>query len=89
MVFIFIFLGFFLSNLISGILIKPINILIKSLGDFAKGNFSHRLEETNYLEINRLIRSYNEMAESLEKLYQSLEQQVKDRTKELEALIQN
>ena len=85
MVFIFIFLGFFLSNLISGILIKPINILIKSLGDFAKGNFSHRLEETNYLEINRLIRSYNEMAESLEKLYQSLEQQVKDRTKELEA----
>ncbi len=84
MVFIFIFLGFFLSNLISGILIKPINILIKSLGDFAKGNFSHRLEETNYLEINRLIRSYNEMAESLEKLYQSLEQQVKDRTKELE-----
>ena len=85
MVFIFIFLGFFLSNLIAGILIKPINILIKSLGDFAKGNFSHRLEETNYLEINRLIRSYNEMAESLEKLYQSLEQQVKDRTKELEA----
>ena len=85
MVFIFIFLGFFLSNLISGILIKPINILIKSLGDFAKGNFSHRLEETNYLEINRLIRSYNDMAESLEKLYQSLEQQVKDRTKELEA----
>lgn len=84
MVFIFIFLGFFLSNLISGILIKPINILIKSLGDFAKGNFSHRLEESNYLEINRLIRSYNEMAESLEKLYQSLEQQVKDRTKELE-----
>lgn len=85
MVFIFIFFGFFLSNLIAGILIKPINILIKSLGDFAKGNFSHRLEETNYLEINRLIRSYNEMAESLEKLYQSLEQQVKDRTKELEA----
>ena len=74
MVFIFIFLGFFLSNLIAGILIKPINILIKSLGDFAKGNFSHRLEESNYLEINRLIRSYNEMAESLEKLYQSLEQ---------------
>ena len=62
MVFIFIFLGFFLSNLIAGILIKPINILIKSLGDFAKGNFSHRIEETNYLEINRLIRSYNEMA---------------------------
>ena len=84
MVIIFIFLGFFSSNLISGILIRPINILIKSLSDFAKGNFSHRLEETNYLEINRLIRSYNEMAESLEKLYQSLEQQVKDRTKELE-----
>lgn len=84
MVFIFIFLGFFLSNLISGVLIKPINILIKSLGDFAQGNFSHRLEETNYFEINRLIHSYNEMAESLEKLYQSLEQQVKDRTKELE-----
>ena len=84
MVFIFIFLGFFLSNLISGILIKPINILIKSLGDFSKGNFSHRLDETNYIEINRLIKSYNEMAESLEKLYQSLEQQVQDRTKELE-----
>jgi signal transduction histidine kinase len=84
MVFIFIFLGFVLSNFISGILIKPINILIKSLDDFAKGNFSHRLEESNYLEINRLIRSYNDMAGSLEKLYQSLEQQVKDRTKELD-----
>ena len=45
MVFIFIFLGFFLSNLISGVLIKPINILIKSLGDFAKGNFSSSSSE--------------------------------------------
>lgn len=83
MVVIFIFIGFFLSNLIANILIKPINILIQSLKK-AKGDFSHRLETTNYLEINRLIESYNEMAASLEKLYQSMEQQVKERTSELE-----
>lgn len=83
MVVIFIFLGFFLANLIAGILIKPISILIQSLKQ-AKGDFSHRLETTSYLEINRLIESYNNMAESLEKLYQSMEQQVKDRTSELE-----
>lgn len=83
MVIIFIFLGFFLSNLVAKILIKPINMLVKSLVE-SKGNFSHRLEPTNYLEINRLIISYNNMAASLEELYQSMEQQVKDRTKELE-----
>lgn len=84
MVVIFIFVGFFLANLIANILIKPINILIQSLKK-AKGDFSHRLETTNYLEINRLIESYNAMAASLEKLYQSMEQQVKERTSELEA----
>lgn len=84
MVIIFIFLGFFLSNLVAKILIKPINMLVKSLVE-SKGNFSHRLEPTNYLEINRLIISYNNMAASLEELYQSMEQQVKDRTKELES----
>ena len=50
MVVIFIFIGFFLANLIANILIKPINILIQSLKK-AKGDFSHRLETTNYLEI--------------------------------------
>lgn len=84
MVIIFIFLGFFLSNLVAKVLIKPINMLVKSLVE-AKGDFSHRLEPTNYLEINRLIISYNNMAASLEKLYQSMEQQVKDRTQELES----
>lgn len=83
MVVIFIFIGFFLANLIANILIKPINTLILSLKK-AKGDFSHRLEATNYLEINRLIESYNEMAASLEKLYQSMEQLVKERTSELE-----
>lgn len=83
MVIIFIFLGFLLSNLVAKVLIKPINMLVRSLVE-AKGDFSHRLEPTNYLEINRLIISYNNMAASLEELYQSMEQQVRDRTHELE-----
>ena len=83
MVIIFIFLGFLMSNLVAKVLIKPINMLVRSLVE-AKGDFSHRLEPTNYLEINRLIISYNNMAASLEELYQSMEQQVKDRTHELE-----
>lgn len=83
MVIIFIFLGFFLSNLVAKVLIKPINMLVRSLVE-SKGDFSHRLEATNYLEINRLIISYNNMAASLEQLYQSMEQQVNDRTYELE-----
>lgn len=84
MVIIFIFLGFILSNFVAKVLIKPINMLVRSLVE-AKGDFSHRLEATSYLEINRLIVSYNNMAASLEELYQSMEQQVKDRTKELES----
>ncbi len=82
MVIILIFLGYFLSNLVANVLIKPIDMLVRSLAK-SKGDFSHRLESTNYLEINRLIDSYNSMAESLEKLYQSMEQLVQDRTHEL------
>lgn len=82
MVIISIFFGFFLSNFLAKVLIKPIDMLVRSLVD-SKGDFSLRLEETNYLEINRIITAYNDTADSLEKMYQSVEQQVQDRTQEL------
>ncbi len=39
---------------------------------------------TNYLELNRLIETYNQMASSLQVLYNELDKKVKERTAELE-----
>ena len=80
---IFICLGFLLSRLMVNMIIKPVNQLVESSTKMAQGDLSNRIEECVYIEINRLIFAYNIMAENLQQLYNSLENKVKDRTKEL------
>lgn len=80
---IFICLGFLLSRSMVNMIIKPINQLVESSTKMAQGDLTNRIEECVYIEINRLIFAYNIMAENLQQLYNSLENKVKDRTKEL------
>lgn len=80
---IFICLGFLLSRSMVNMVIRPINQLVDSSTKMAQGDLSNRIEECVYIEINRLIFAYNIMAENLQQLYNSLENKVKERTKEL------
>ncbi|MDD3150103.1 MAG: ATP-binding protein [Candidatus Gastranaerophilales bacterium] len=79
----FIFLGILSAFVMSRIVTHPINKLCKATKEFARGNMQYRIDYSNYYEINNLIDSYNQMAEKLDRMYSSLEQQVQDRTKEI------
>lgn len=84
----FILFGLFMSNFMSKIVIKPINMLVESSEKLAQGDLSHRIKESQYYEINKLIASYNIMASNLEQLYNSLENKVAKRTIELNKTIE-
>lgn len=80
---LFVLIGLISSYLMSKIVIKPINILIKSVSKLAKGDLTERLHDSQYEEINKLVESYNSMANALQKLYSSLESEVEERTEQL------
>ncbi len=71
----------FLSRKIS----KPLFIMEETVSKIAKGDLSGRLDYTAFDEINKLVQSYNMMANALQRLYSSLEVQVQDKTKELKS----
>lgn len=81
---IFICVGLLLSRIMVNMVIRPINQLVDSSTKMAQGDLSSRIEECVYIEINRLIYAYNVMATNLQQLYNSLENKVKERTKELD-----
>ena len=59
---------------------KPLSEMEEIVSKIASGDLSGRLEYTNYLEINKLVQSYNMMANALQRLYSTLEMQVQDST---------
>ena len=61
----------------------PINSLIQTQEDFAKGALFKREEILRYDEIGMLASSFNAMADTIYALINSLEKQVEDRTQEL------
>ena len=82
-------LGLFISTLIllgvvllsaSKRIIAPIEILSKTVHKFAQGNLQERASIERYDEIGELEYSFNQMAEELATLYDSLTQQVEERT---------
>jgi len=79
-----LFFSLIVSFILSHRIIQPINKLVEGAKEFAKGNFAYRMNESKYVEINKLVDSYNTMADNLQSLYESLEQKVQDRTVELE-----
>ena len=64
---------------------KPLIKMEKTVSQIAQGDLSGRLEYTTYEEINQLVQSYNNMADTLQRLYSTLEKQVQDRTHELKS----
>ena len=68
-------------------LIRAIKSIKSITGEFAKGDLSNRLERTNYAEINELTEDFNKMADSMQKLYSSLEKRVQERSEQLKDAI--
>jgi len=79
----FIIFGFLLAWILARSLIKPIKELAYGAEEFSKGNLNYRSSIASYDEIGKLASAFNMMAERLDNLYSSLEQQVKERTNEL------
>jgi GAF domain-containing protein/HAMP domain-containing protein len=65
-------------------LVGPLNLLTDSTQQFAQGNWDQRSSIKRKDEIGLLSQSFNQMADDLSRLYQSLETQVKERTSSLE-----
>lgn len=78
-----IILGVIFSLMIAKSISKPLLTMENTISKIGEGDLSGRLDYTYYYEINKLIQSYNSMADALQRLYSSLEAQVQDRTKEL------
>jgi diguanylate cyclase (GGDEF)-like protein/PAS domain S-box-containing protein/putative nucleotidyltransferase with HDIG domain len=64
--------------------LKPIDSLIETTAQFSQGDFTKRVHIMRNDEIGGISRSFNEMADTLQTLFNSLEVQVRKRTQELE-----
>ena len=82
---VMLILALIFSFMLARSISHPLISMEKTISQIAKGDLSGRLEYTNYDEINQLVNSYNSMADTLQKLYSSLEKQVQDRTQELKS----
>lgn len=80
-----IILTYFLSRRI----LSPVKALTKAARQFGKGDFSHRVEYEGKGEIGDLARSFNSMAENLEKTEQMRRNMVADVAHELRTPISN
>lgn len=78
-----ILFGLFLAHILTKIITTPLDKLTEGTKRFAHGDFNHRIPYFNYQEIDDLVTSYNSMAETLSDMYTSLENQVAERTKQL------
>ncbi len=85
LIFLFMIMGLMLSYFLSRKIISPLNSLVNATSAFGQGDLSNRAEETDYIEINELVSSYNSMADALQRLYSSMGHQVQERTQQLEA----
>ncbi len=64
--------------------IPPLRDLLAAVDDARQGNLSTRTTYQSQDELGLLSRTFNEMAESLSRMYAELEQRVADRTAELQ-----
>jgi len=80
-------LGLWLALGLCRRVLKPVSELVKVTGAFSKGDLSERLEQTKYVEFNELVDAYNIMADSMQRLYSSLEHKVNERTRQLNEAI--
>lgn len=81
----FLVFGLIASYYITKLITNPLNDLVKGTMELSSGNLGYRIKESKFMEISKLVETYNLMAENLQSLYTDLENKVKDRTKELES----
>lgn len=82
---VLLFVILWLSMWLAGSISKPLSVMEKKISKIAEGDLSERLEFTKFRELNQLVLSYNLMANTLQRLYSSLEAQVQSRTMELKS----
>lgn len=80
----FLTFGLIASYYLTKIIINPLLELVKGTKELSEGRLDHRFKSTKYLEVNKLVDTYNQMAENLQTLYTELDNKVKERTNELE-----
>ncbi|MBI4487488.1 MAG: GAF domain-containing protein [Deltaproteobacteria bacterium] len=78
--------GAFIIVWVSNKITKPIRELHRGAEIIGSGNLDYRVEIRSGDEIEELAQEFNEMGGELKVLYTTLEQQVKQRTRELSAL---
>lgn len=82
---VILIISFILIYVLARSISNPLVEMEKTVSKITEGDLSGRLEYSQYDEINKLVKSYNEMANSLQRLYSTLEKQVQDRTVELKS----
>lgn len=76
--------GLVASYYMTKIILNPLSEIVKGTEELSNGNFKYRFKPSRYFEINRIVETYNKMAENLENLYTELENKVLERTIELQ-----
>jgi signal transduction histidine kinase len=66
--------------------LRPIGELVRGADRLADGDFDHRIDAGTDREFRALARQFNAMAEALKRSYTDLEQNVSDRTEEIQQL---
>lgn len=69
---------------ISNSVTQPVEQLTESAAHLAAGHFERRVPEVSEDEIGQLARTFNSMADELQRLYENLEERVAERTRALE-----
>ena len=93
---IVLLLGLILAWVTTRAVVQPVNALIDATQQIAAGDLDHPLDVAAEDEVGRLARSFDEMREELKQsreeianFYHELEERVRQRTRELSALIKS
>ena len=78
---------FIAAYMLSKSISTPLATMEETVSKIANGDLSGRLEYTKFYEFNQLVQAYNQMANTLQRLYSTLESQVQDRTQKLKSAI--
>ena len=80
-----IIIALIVAYMLAQTITKPLKAMEKTVGNIANGDLSGRLDYAQYQELNTLANSYNMMADALQRMYSTLENQVQERTRELKS----
>jgi signal transduction histidine kinase len=78
--------GSFIAWLISRSFTRPLNRLMLATSELARGNYAHPVAIHRRDELGRLAASFHSMATQVQHTHDELENKVRDRTRELEAV---